>query len=154
MSPEDERHQQLRRRATEPDRGHHDHGQQRGDRPVEADQRGEHRRHQHGEGEQSRAAFADPGDQHLPRPRGHARGLQPGADHEQRDDEDHRGVAEAGERLAEIEDARGVERERGPHGHDHDGEAVPHEQHHDRADDREDDADVAQGIRLLAASGR
>jgi len=54
----------------------------------------------------------------------HARGLEGRADHEQRRDEDHRGVTEAAERLAEVEDARGPERERHPERHDHHREAV------------------------------
>ena len=67
-----------------------------------------------------------------------------GADHEQRGDEDHRRIAEPGERLAEVEHARGPERERRRQRHDDHREAVPDEQDDDRGNDRESERDVTQ----------
>ena len=110
---EHQRHEQLRRRAAEPDR--HARRRRAGGRrtapltlisavrtPTSSMMRTSSRV----------AALVRLRDQELPGPRRHAGGVEARADHEQRRDEDHRRVAEAGERLAEIEDARGPERER------------------------------------------
>ena len=101
MRAEHQRHQQLRGRPAEPDRGHDHHRQQRGDRAVHADQRRQHADQQHHHHHQAGAAVARARDQQLPGPGGDAGRLKPRADHEQRGDEDHRWIAEAGQRLAE-----------------------------------------------------
>ena len=106
MSSERERHEDLGRRHVEADGHHGDDGQKRGDGAVHADQRCEHGHEQHHQDDQSRAAVSRAGNQLLPGPGGDARRVEPFADDEQRRDEDHRRVAEAGERLLEVEDAR------------------------------------------------
>jgi hypothetical protein len=139
---EHEGHEQLRGRLTEPDRRDHDYREERGDRPVHADQRGDQRDQQHHQDEQPRPALAGLGDQELSRPRGHAGGLEASADYEERGDEDDGRIAEPGQGVAQIEDAREVERERRPERHEHHRDLVPDEQEDDRGDDREGDRDI------------
>ena len=139
-----EGHEQLRGRAAEPDGHDDDHRQEGGHRPVDADQRGEERDEHHDQDEQPRPALPRLRDQELPRPRRHPGGVEARADHEQRRDEDDRGVAEAGEGLAQIEDSRGVERERRPKGHEHHRDAVPDKERDDCGDDGEGERNVTQ----------
>ena len=82
-------------------------------------------------------------DQDLPRPGGHARRLQARADDEQRGDEDHHRVAQAGERRAGVEHTGVEQRERHAERHDGDRHAVPDEQRNGRGQDGEGDGDVA-----------
>ena len=128
-------------------------GRRAGDRPVDADQRGQQRDDHHDEEEQSRAARARPGDQDLPGPRRHARGVEARADHEQRRDEDDRGIAEAGEGLPAVEDPRRVQRKRRPEGHQDYREPVPEKERDDRRDDREGDPDVTHRARASWPEG-
>ena len=144
MPGEHQRHEQLRGRAAEPDRHDHDHRQEGGDGTVEVDQGREDGDQQHGEDQEAHPVLTGPGDHELPDPGGDARGLEAGADHEQGSDEDDGGVAEAGQGLPKLEHARRPERQSRRHRHDHDRQAVPDEQHHDRADDREGERHVVQ----------
>ena len=152
VAGEDHRHQELRRRSGEAHRHHHDHRQEGRDRAVEVDERGQHRDQEHGQHQQSRLALARLPDQELAGPGGDAGGVETGTDHEQGGDEDHRGIAETGQRLAEIEHARGPERERRGERHDDDRQAVPDEQDHDRRHDGEGERDVTQPVRPPPAS--
>ena len=145
MRPEHQRHEELRGRTAEPDCHDDNDGQQRGDRPVDADERPQARDEQHRENQQSRAARPRLCDQELARPCRHARGVEPLTDHEQRRDEDDRGVAETRQRILQIENAGRVERQRRPERDDHHRNTVPHEENHDGGDDREGDGYVAQG---------
>ena len=90
-----EREQQLRGRPAEPDRQQHDHRQERRDRAVDADQRGERGDQQHRQDDQPRPAVARGVDQALAGPGGDAGRVEGGAHDEQRGDEDDRLVAEA-----------------------------------------------------------
>ena len=85
------------------------HRQQRRDRAVDADERGQPGHQQHHQHEQPRPAVADPRDELLAGPGGDPGRVEPLADHEQRRDEDDRRVAEAGERLVEVQDAGEVQ---------------------------------------------
>jgi len=89
-------------------------------------------------------ALACLADQELAGPGGDAGRVEPGTDDEQRGDENHRWIAEPGERLTEVQHSRRPKRERrGQCDHDH-RESIPDEQDHDRRDDREGQRDVAQ----------
>ena len=125
MRSERERHQDLGRRHAEADGHHGDDGQKGGDGAVHADQRCEHGDEQHHQDYQPRTAVSRACDQLLPGPGRDARRVESFADDEQRRDEDHRRVAEAGERLVEVEDSRRPERERDPECHDRRPEAGP-----------------------------
>ena len=113
MRSENQRHQELRGLPLQPDRNHDHHRQQRGDRAVEADQRGEQRHQDHREEQKPRSAFlARAADQELAGPGGDAGHLEPGADDEERGDEDDGGIAEAAERLPRVSTPRRPERKR------------------------------------------
>ena len=121
----------------QPDGHDDDDRQQRRDRAVDADERGQQRDEQPREEQQPGAALlAGLGDEQLAGPGGDAGPLQAGADDEQRRDEDHRGVAEAGERLVERKHARRVEGDGGAHRDDDDRQPVPDEQDDRGHDDR------------------
>ncbi len=102
-------------------------GEESGDRAVHADQRCQQRDEEQHQDEQARAAVAGPRDQLLPGPRGHARRVEGFADDEERGDEDHGRVAEAGQRLLELEDTGRPEGERHAEGHGRDRQVVPDE---------------------------
>jgi hypothetical protein len=87
----------------------------------------------------SRVRLADPGDQLLARPGGDAGGVEALADHEQRRDQHHGGVAEAGEGLFHLQYSGGVQRQCRTHGHQLHGQPVPDEQHHHGTEDQEGD---------------
>ena len=124
-------------------RHHDDDGQQRRDRAVDADQRGQRGDQQHHEDDQPRPALARARDQLLPGPRRHAGGVERLADDEQRGDEEHRRVAEAGERCVEVEHAGRPQRERDAERDERDREAVPDEQRRPPAEHEEGDRAVA-----------
>ncbi len=146
---ERERHEQLRRRNPEPDCDDDDHRQQRGHRPDEADERAQEPGKQHEQDKQPRAARPRLCDQELARPGRDARRFEARADHEQRCEEDHDRVAEARHRLGCVEDAREIKGKRRPERHEHDRNAIPDEQRHDRNHDRERHRDIAQEILLV-----
>ena len=82
---------------------HHHHRQERGDRAVDADQRGEQRRPAASSARAAGSRLSPaPGDQQLAGPGGDAGRLQAGADDEQRGDEDHRRIAEAGQAWPSV----------------------------------------------------
>ena len=118
--------------------GEHEHHRQEGrDRPVERDDRGEQgAEREHGD-EHPHRAVADHGDEPLPGPRRDAGRVERLADDEERGDEDDDRVAEAGEGGRGVDEAGDVERERGEHRHDADGEAVPHEEHDRHGEDEQ-----------------
>ena len=101
MRAEDERHEQLRRRAAEADRDDDDDREQRGHGAVHADERRQAGDQQDHQDEQARPALADPGDELLTGPRRDAARVEALADDEQGRDEDDRRVAEPGKRLVE-----------------------------------------------------
>jgi hypothetical protein len=142
---EHQRHQQLRGCPPEAHRHEHDHGQQRGDGTVDADERGQQRHDEHHQHQEARAAIARPRDQALADPRRDARRVECLADHEQGRDEQDRGIAEARQDLVEREHPGRPEGQRRPDGDHLHREAAPYEQDDDRRDDRERDGDVVHG---------
>jgi hypothetical protein len=139
---EGERYEELGRRNSKADRDHRGHRDQRRDRGVRSDQRRQQRREPEQRDDQAVAPAASGGDEPLPRPRRHPRRVERLADHEQRRDEDHRLVAEAGQRLIQREHPGGVQRERRAERDDADVHAVGHEQHHRGAEHEERDRRV------------
>ena len=100
---------------------------------ISAVTHGDEQQHQH---DQPRPALADPRDELLPGPRRHAGRVERLADDEQRRDEDHRRVAEARERLVEVEHVGRPQRQRRADRDELDREAPPDEQHdHAREDE-------------------
>ena len=153
VRPEHERDHQLRRRPAQPHGHDHDHRQQRGDRAVDADERREERHDEHHQHEQARSGRPRPRDEPLADPGRGAGRVQALADHEQRRDEQHRRVAETGDRLVQRQHAGGPQRERRPDGHDIHGQPVPDEQRPRRDEDRERDLDVGHGGAEVRAAG-
>jgi hypothetical protein len=150
---ERERQQEPGRRELEPDRDHDGHRDERRDRAVRRDQRGQQRREaQHGD-EEAVAPAPRRRDQPLPRPRRHAGGVKRLADDEQRHDEDHGLVAEARKRLGDRQHAGRVQRQRCPEGDDADRYAVGDEQHDRAAEHEERDRRIAHS-RHCAICGR
>ena len=144
---EREREQQLRRRPAQADREHDHHRHQRGDRAVDTDQRRQRGDEQHHQHDEPRPALPCCVDQALTGPDRDAGRVEGRAHDEQRRDEDDRRIAEAGDRLPEIEDARRAERERRADCHDLDGQVVPDEEHHRDAENHERDRAVAHARR-------
>ena len=127
---ERQRHQQPRGLQGAAHRHHDGHRQQRGHRAVEPDQRGEPGREQHRVEQELAHAGPRPADHGLPDPRGHAGGVQALADHEERPDQQHRGVGETGQGLGQGDDPQAVEHQGGADGDDLHRDPVGHEQHH------------------------
>jgi hypothetical protein len=100
------------------------------------------------------APAAGPPDELAPGPRGDPAGVRALAHDEQRGDEDHRGVAEAGQRLVDAEHAGRVQQHRPAQGDQFEGYAVPHEQHHDQAQHREAERHVTHGARFRSLGRR
>ena len=146
MRGKHQRHQQLRGRTPDADRDHDHHRQQRGDRAVDADQRGEQRNEHHRQDQQPGAALARSGDQKLAGPGGHTGNIEPRADDEQRGDEDDRGIAKAAERLLELKHAGRPQRERRADRDEHDRNTVRDEQDDNAGDDREGGCGAAQAV--------
>ena len=73
----------LRRWRVQLDRGDDNHRNERGDGPVDADERRQPGTHQHHQHEQPALAVAGTGDELLPGPRRDAGGVERFADHEQ-----------------------------------------------------------------------
>ena len=140
---ERERQEQLRRRPPEPHGHHDDDGHERRDRAVDVDEGGHERHQRHREDDQPRAAVTGRLDQLLARPRGDPGGVERFADHEQRRDEDHRGIAEARERLLEVEHPGRPQRQRDADRDDGRRHAARREHHHDRRQDQVRDGGVA-----------
>jgi hypothetical protein len=135
--------------------GHdHDHWQQGRHSGVDADQRGQAGDQHHHEDQQAPPAGTGQRGELPPSPGGHPPGVQALADHEQRRDEDHCRVTEAGEGLVQVEDPGGPQGERGAEGHQLDGEPVPDEQDDHGGEYREADRDVAHATpRLTSRAG-
>ena len=122
---EGDRHQQLRRRAPEPNGHQDDHGGQRRDGGVDGDERRDEGDDRHRQHDDAGAVVPDAGDQRLADERRHTGRLERLADDEERGDEEDGRVAEARQRLLQVEHARRPQRERGPDRHDRDRESGP-----------------------------
>jgi hypothetical protein len=146
--------QQPGRELVEPHGHDHDHWQQGRHRAVDADHRGQAGDQHHHEDQQAPPAGTGQRDELLPSPGGHPPGVQALADHEQRRDEDHYRVTEAGEGLVQVEDPGGPQGERGTEGHQLDGEPVQDEQDDHGGEHREADRNVTHATpRLTSRAG-
>jgi hypothetical protein len=141
---EREGQEELRGRLTQSRRADDHDREQRRDRPVDADQCREDGDEKHHEDEQPPAAAADVLDQLLTRPGGDPGRVEALADDEDGRDEQHHRIAEAGERLVEVEDARRPQSQRRAHGDDRHREPVEDEDDDDRREQQEGDGLVAQ----------
>ena len=125
------------------DRNGHRHREQRGDRAVQPDDGSQHGAEQHREEQQAPGAVAGSRHELLADPGGHAGRVETLADHEQGGDQDDCRVAEPGQRLAQVEHAGEVERQRGADGDDLDREPVPDEEHDHSGENHQADGRVA-----------
>jgi hypothetical protein len=121
--------------------------------PVHADQPAEDRGDNHECDQQLGLVGAAETQEELARPNANPGRLDSHRDGEQRGDQDHHRVTEAGQSLRHGEDTGEVERQGGPDRDDDRRHRVPGEQHQRQANDRQRDRDVVHGILRTSQRG-